>query len=66
MTIEDLVEGLRLLIDAGATGHCLAAEHDVIYTAATNDVELTVTQAKRLFKLGFHRDKETESWAVFT
>ena len=64
MTIENLAQGIKILTEHGATGYCLAAEHDIIYVADASKVKMKLSVARELYKLGFFIDEE--SWALFT
>ena len=63
MTIENLIEGLQILAKEGSKGHCICAEHDIIY--AGPETEVSPEAASRLTLLGWHIDEDVERWAAY-
>lgn len=66
MKIEDLKSGLEILIANGAEGHIIAAEHDIFYGADAHEIKMPLSEIRKLYKLGWFIDSETDSWAAFT
>ncbi len=65
MTIENLIAGLELMRANGAKGHCISAEHDVLYVGH-GETPVPLEVREQLLGLGWHWDREVDSWAVFT
>lgn len=66
MRIENIVKGLQIMIDAGASGYCLQAEHDQIWAGdEKSDINLTDEQKTQLDILGWFFDKEVYCWSAY-
>lgn len=65
MTIENFAEGLSLMVKHGASGYSVAAEHDIVYATNARELKLTLTEYRKLRKLGWLVDKEVESWYAY-
>lgn len=65
MTIENCKAGLDILIAHGATGHTISAEHDVFY-AGDARLKIPLSERRKLRKLGWLIDKESDSWFIYT
>lgn len=63
---DDFVNGLNILKSKAKPGVTLdiAAEHDIIYCAEVDDVELTKLEIDQLDKLGWHIS-EYDCWSFF-
>lgn len=60
-----VVEGLRLI--AALDGNIeISAGHDIIYAGRVSIDDLPVETCDALERLGWHYDREYDSWAVFT
>lgn len=64
MRIENLIAGLQILVEAGSEGHCVEAEHEVIYAGDyTDECALTPEQCEKLQELGWVVDDDVERWS---
>jgi hypothetical protein len=61
--IEEVIEGLQIL---AKYSNCIDAQHDVIYAGPGVASKVTAKDTIRLHQLGWHIDKEIDSWAKFT
>ena len=68
MGYSDYREALAILekYDDGNRGWVLEAEHDVLYSHVGMDVEMDAKDSARLKELGWHKDRESNTWACFT
>lgn len=66
MKIEDLKEGLEILIAHGHKGYNLAAEHDVIYIHDADKFKMPLSVHRKLKKLGFNLSAGDQHWYIFT
>lgn len=66
MTIENIAAGLKVLMDAGAKGPCVSAEHDVLYAGGQAELVLTREQMTEMQRLGWVWNVPYESWQAFT
>lgn len=65
MTIENLRDGLSILIANGSEGYCVAAEHDILCAGAPKK-KLPKKARRDLEALGWHWDESNEPWSAFT
>lgn len=64
--IKKLIEGLEIMVEAGAFGYCVQSEHDQIWAGdAVSDFHLTNEQKTRLYELGWFWDRSVGSWSTF-
>ena len=66
MSIENLHEGLGILIAHGNSGHNLGADHDALYISGADEVKgMSLSTHRRLKNLGFHLRAEDQHWECF-
>lgn len=68
-SLNAVIEGLKILArhdEKGLESHSIGAEHDIIYAGPSlSEKPIPSEDRERLRELGWHFDREVESWARF-